>query len=238
MTSMENTFSRVAPRTGFSLIEMMFVVAVIALLAGIMFPLAGSVRAKAQRSNCLNNLRQWGMALNLYLDENRGKFPGWQNKKDAWYEKLPPYADQPAMSEEVAFPGGGRKSLFLCPSDVGDGTDHGDYYSSYTFNTHVSKTKGATHQHQIKNPDRFVVFSETPTGGKSGVDLSTLGRAKNGSTAFRHSGSVCFAFADGHAASFRRASVWREGLAATDNYGGLQWNPENDDLENKASEEQ
>lgn len=235
---MENETPRAVSRTGFSLIEMLFVVAVIAILAGLMFPLAGSVRARAQRTSCLNNLRQWGLALNLYLDENRGKFPNWQGNSKLWYEELPPYVDQAPMSELVTFPGGGKKSMFLCPADVGDGTDHGDYYSSYTFNTHVSRTKGATHQHQIKNPDRFVVFSETPTGGKSGVDLSTLGRTKNGSSAFRHSGSVCFAFADGHAAAFRRAAVWRDGLSATDNFGGFQWNPENDDLENAAPEEQ
>ena len=75
------------------------------------------------------------------------------------------------------------------------------------------------------------MFSETAVGEKPGVDLSTLGEEKNGSTAFRHAGNVCFCLADGHAAAFSRKTVWSEGLAATDNCGGLQWNPENDDLQ-------
>ena len=180
-----------APESGFSLIEMLFVVAVIMILAGLMFPIAGSVRARAQRAGCLNNLRQWGLALNLYLDEHRGVYPAWKTGKNAWYEVLPSYLDRPAMSEETVFPGQGRKSVFLCPSDRGDGVEQGDYYSSYTFNTHVSVSDGAKRQHQIKNPDKFVVFSETAVGEKPGVDLSTLGEEKNGSTAFRHAGNVC-----------------------------------------------
>lgn len=222
---------------GFSLVEMLFVVGIIVLLAALSFPLAGSVRAKAQRANCLNNIRQWNLALNLYLDEHRGVYPGWkEGEKGSWFEVLPPYVDQPAMSETVVFPGQGRKSMFLCPSDGGDGTDSGTYYSSYTFNSHVSKTDGAKRQHQIKNPDKFVVFAETGIGERGGVDLSSIGDSKNGSTAFRHSTSVCLGFADGSAGSFRRNTVWRDGLAATDNFGGLQWNPENDDLEGPEAE--
>ena len=238
---MENSDRRAAraAKSGFSLVELMIVVGVIAILAGLMFPLAGSVRARAQRASCLNNLRQWSLALNLYLDENRGLFPAWEaGSPKGWYEKLPPYLDQPTMSDSPVFPGTGKKSMFLCPSDRGDGTEKGKYYSSYTLNTHISKTKGAVRLHEVKNPDRFVVFCETGHGGRAGIDLSSLGMVKGDSSAFRHAGSVCMTFADGHAASLPRASVWRPGLSREENYGGFQWNPENDDLDNSAPEEQ
>ena len=46
-----------------------------------------------------------------------------------------------------------------------------------------------------------------------------------------HAGSACFGFADGHAAAFRLATVWHEGLSADSNCGGLQWNPESEEME-------
>lgn len=226
-----------AASNGFSIVELIMVMGVIGILAGLTFPLTTAVRARAQRVSCLNNLRQWGMALNLYLDENRGVYPSWEKgKSKAWFNVLPQYLNQQTMEEAansksgVATPGTGRKSLFLCPGDTREIETAGDYYSSYTFNKHVGKTAGATRQHAIKNPDIFVVFSETADGETPGVDLSNLGDTEEGMSAFRHSGSICFGFADGHAASFSRAKAWRAGLSSTDNFGGLQWNPANDDL--------
>jgi prepilin-type processing-associated H-X9-DG protein len=229
---------RCKSKAGFSIIELIAVLGVIILLAGLSCPLTTAVRTRAQRVSCLNNLRQWGLALNLYLDENRGLYPTWEKgKAKAWFNVLPPYLDQPTMAETagskdgVVMPDSGRKSLFLCPADHGDGSEDTTYYSSYTFNTFIAKSKKAARQHQIKNPDRFVVFAETPSGSTAGVDLSSLGDVKNGSTAFRHAGSACFGFADGHAASFPRDVVWRSGLGKADNFGPLQWNPQTEDAE-------
>jgi prepilin-type N-terminal cleavage/methylation domain-containing protein/prepilin-type processing-associated H-X9-DG protein len=59
---------------GFTLIELLVVIAVIALLAALLLPAFSRPKALAKRGYCQNNLRQLGVALNLYADDN-GAYP-------------------------------------------------------------------------------------------------------------------------------------------------------------------
>ncbi|MDO8588538.1 MAG: prepilin-type N-terminal cleavage/methylation domain-containing protein [Armatimonadota bacterium] len=63
------------PRAGFTLIELLVVVAIIAILAAILFPIFAKAKEAAKRAACLGNLRQIGMAIKMYQDENNGAFP-------------------------------------------------------------------------------------------------------------------------------------------------------------------
>jgi prepilin-type N-terminal cleavage/methylation domain-containing protein len=62
---------------GFTLMELSVVIALIALLAGMLLPVLARAREQAHRTTCLSHLRQIGQAHLLYLQDWDDRFPGW-----------------------------------------------------------------------------------------------------------------------------------------------------------------
>lgn len=63
-----------ASRKGFSLVELLTVIAIIAVLAGIIFPVMGMVKLKAAQTKCMTQLHEIGLALQVFKQDNR-KYP-------------------------------------------------------------------------------------------------------------------------------------------------------------------
>ena len=117
--------------SGFTLLELLVSVSIIALLAAILLPAIMQARASTRRTVCLSNLRQWTLAVRMYTDTHHGRLPyrgqGVQptnrlNAMDDWINAIPQFAESQPYVELMnakARPKANDSSIWVCPEEIG-----------------------------------------------------------------------------------------------------------------------
>jgi prepilin-type N-terminal cleavage/methylation domain-containing protein len=111
-----------ARRKGFTWIELVVVMFIIAILFALLVPSIRTSRTNPRRLHCLNNLRNVGLAVQNYASQNGGRLPVMESDSTNWPIALLRLLDQPALVREMAQPewSAGKAphiAVFTCPQD-------------------------------------------------------------------------------------------------------------------------
>ncbi len=192
--------------SGFSLVELIAVTAVLLLLVTLLFPMAGKLVERSRSAKCTGNLKQIGIALNAYIGDN-GFYPGAIPETGlVWYDVLCPFLDIP---NDYSWP---RKlgDTFRCPSrNYSDGAFIGYGYNYTGFGYSSDSIGGApleaaqlpprywrVRPPKVEHASRMIVIGDNADGG--GMYSAQLLYQSGWGFARRHSGGGNFLCADGH----------------------------------------
>ena len=216
----------------FTLVELLVVISIIGLLAGLAVPAINGGLKSAKAGACLSNLHQIGVATMAYAADNSFKLPNADGNGGTWPVKLGAFISTGTKS---------KKSIFVCPGCEKLVVEATGTEVAVTYGVHsglMPKGETATTISSVSRPDEVIlagdVCQETankgwspyciespdafPSGGSGelaiGEDLSTpldVGPDEDGpksaSLRYRHNGKVNVVMVDGHAESIEKGSV-------------------------------
>jgi prepilin-type N-terminal cleavage/methylation domain-containing protein len=201
------------PGTAFTLVELLIVIAILAILCSLLLPSLSRTGSKAAAAQCISNLRQWGLAYRQYADDNKDFLPrrgqgvqplGLIDRSDDWFNALTSYfGSQPyqqlfAANQKFQ---ARAKSVFVCPAAIDPGSTH---FLPYGMNMNLSPwiLPKAAKITEVVRPLQVVAMADAP-----GPYSSTYPSSKPYSVIARHLGRVNLLFLTGQVNSFSATYV-------------------------------
>ena len=215
-----------------TLVELLVVIAIIAILAALLFPAVSSAKARAQRTHCVSNLHQSGVALNVLLNDKQA-FPLWigsTNTEDGrWYAEQLERGGLGISKPDVYFY---QEGVWRCPSATASHrVDNPHYrYNAFGLLSVGNRTNnfGLLGQY-VDNPETLAPIRESEVV----VPAEMMAIGESDAFAFmrslrydfpggllRHQGRANVLFCDGHAESAMRRALFDD----TNDAALVRWN--------------
>ena len=209
-------------RSAFTLVELLVTIAIIAVLAALLLAAVSKVRQKAWATTCVSNLRQWGLAVNLYTGDNSDRLPFsiyWNRDANVnnFHGLLYPYLAKLPFSSKRDFITG----VSRCPVRLNEPPgDHTSLIISYGMNLHNSvnytNADARTVSHtSVPEPSRTLLIAELSTGHNHPPIFDHPNYAEalahdphptvTNQVGYRHSGKADILFMDSHASAADRS---------------------------------
>jgi prepilin-type N-terminal cleavage/methylation domain-containing protein/prepilin-type processing-associated H-X9-DG protein len=218
---MRKTTGHAGAAGGFTLIELLVVIAIIAILAGMLLPVLGRAKEDSVRIKCVNNVKQLGLAMQMYGDDNAALLP-MAHGTVLWGATNPPPWTQPLA------PYYNNTNLLLCPSLC-------QFYNKSPYNYFMGARAAyvATGNAQASVSLKSVILpAQYILSGDCNYPFETIDADPDNysqDTLFapvylpppEHDGWMNVLFADGHAANYRAFST--NDMTFSYDQGGVPW---------------